>query len=301
MPEKYTRGVAKGVFTRARKGLMSLIQKGADDSVTLAARNPLVQCYFKLEEAHINNIMAAQIDIEESQEDTNYLDQPHQELTDALFMYGEFLERKEKFNSDAMVLEDCIFNFGSPAKNVSKLIKDGIMFADMRIEIKRIEEMMQRLIERKNNLVSNSSGFTGCDLEGLQTRLRKEVIKEAEKAKAIALQFLKESDYVLPTSGAAGTGGRASHSSNTKKEAVQLPKFASDKKGGQAFLKNPIWLKNWNAQIIDYEEKYRASMLLSNIDNEDQKKIIGIDNKYVKAMDKLDKYYGDLTIRGSCP
>ena len=34
-------------------------------------------------------------------------------------------------------------------------------------------------------------------------------------------------------------------------------------------------------------------MLMSHLDNEAQKKIIGLENEYKKAMDKLDKYYGD--------
>ena len=32
-------------------------------------------------------------------------------------------------------------------------------------------------------------------------------------------------------------------------------------------------------------------MLLSHLDNEAQKKIIGLENKYEKVMEKLDKYY----------
>ena len=79
--EKIAQGTAKGAFTRGRNALMSQIQKGAEDSVTLAIRNSFVKCYSKLEEAHTNDIMAAQIDIEESQKGANYLDQPHQELT----------------------------------------------------------------------------------------------------------------------------------------------------------------------------------------------------------------------------
>ena len=34
-------------------------------------------------------------------------------------------------------------------------------------------------------------------------------------------------------------------------------------------------------------------VLLSHIDNEAQKKINGLENEYVKAMERLDKYYGD--------
>lgn len=91
--------------------------------------------------------------------------------------------------------------------------------------------MAQRLIDRQNDLLSNNSSFTDFDLEGLETRLKKKVTDEAEKAKAIALQFLKDSNLVLSAAivRATGTGWGAS-SSNTKKDAVQLPKFFGDEK-----------------------------------------------------------------------
>ena len=86
------------------------------------------------------------------------------------------------------------------------------------------------------------------------------------------LQFLKDSGH-LPTATvrAAGTS-KGSSSSNTKKEAVQLPQFCGDEEAGQAFLKYPILLKNQNLQILDYKKKYRARMLLSHIDNQGQNK-----------------------------
>ena len=121
-----------------------------------------------------------------------------------------------------------------------------------------------------------------------------EVIDKVEKAKVIALQFLKDSDLVMPatTVEAPRTAGGTT-SSNTKKDAVQIPKFSGDEKGGQAFLKYRIWLKNWKSQIFDYEEKYRVSMLLSHVDAEAQKKLIGLETEYEKAMEKLNKYHGD--------
>ena len=74
---------------------------------------------------------------------------------------------------------------------------------------------------------------------------------------------------------------------------MQLLRFSGEEKGGQAFLKYPIWSKNWKSQITDYEEKYRATMLMSHIDAEVQKKLVGLETEYEKAMEKLDRYYGD--------
>ena len=117
-------------------------------------------------------------------------------------------------------MEASIINFGSPAEDVSNLIKEGISFADMRTEIKRIKEKAQRLINTKNNLISNSLYSTDFD-PGLEIRLRKKVIDETEKAQGIALKFFKDSNPVstAATIGSTGIGGGAS-SSNTKKEAV---------------------------------------------------------------------------------
>ena len=107
--------------------------------------------------------------------------------------------------------------------------------------------------------------------------------------------FLKDLSPSSTTAAAKATrtSGGGGHSSNTKREAVQLPKFSGDEKAGQAFLKYPIWLENWKSQILEYEEMYRASILMSHIDSKAQKKIIGLETKFNKAMEKLDKYYGD--------
>ena len=121
-------------------------------------------------------------------------------------------------------------------------------------------------------------------------QVRKVVIDEVKKARVIVSQFLKDS---TPVSTAAVRTGGGTSSSNTKKEAMQLPRFSGEEKGGQAFLKYPIWSKRWKSQITDYEDKYRATMLMSHVDAEVQKKLVGLETEYEKAMEKLDRYYGD--------
>ena len=100
--------------------------------------------------------------------------------------------------------------------------------------------MAQKLIDRKEDLFPYGSSVVDFDVKALETIMMKEVIDETKKAKNIALKFLKEANPVPgATVRATGTGG-----GTTKKEAVQLSRFLSDEKGGQAFLKYPIWLKN---------------------------------------------------------
>ena len=94
--EKIAQGTARRAFTRNKNGLMSLIQRRVKDSELLAAGNTLVECYSSLEKANTDYLVAASIDIEENQEEAHYLNQPHQDLTDALFTYGKFIERGEE-------------------------------------------------------------------------------------------------------------------------------------------------------------------------------------------------------------
>ena len=70
-----------------------------------------------------------------------------------------------------------------------------------------------------------------------------------------------------------------------------LPKFSGDEKF--AFLKYPVWKQQWSSHITEYEEKYRATMLLNHLDAKALEQIVGLENQYDKAMEQLDKYYND--------
>ena len=60
------------------------------------------------------------------------------------------------------------------------------------------------------------------------------------------------------------SGGKLSNSS-TKRELIKLPKFQGDEKGSP-YVNFPIWKKQWDSQIDDYEPKYRAGLLLDHLD-----------------------------------
>ena len=74
--------------------------------------------------------------------------------------------------------------------------------------------------------------------------------------------------------------------STTKKETVMLPTFSGDKV--TAYLRYPVWRKQWMPHIMDYEEKYRPTMLLHHLDEVATEKIIGLENNYDQAMVALD-------------
>ena len=67
-----------------------------------------------------------------------------------------------------------------------------------------------------------------------------------------------------------------------------LPKFRGDEK--TAFLQYPVWKKLWSSHIVEYEVKYRSTMLLNHLDAKALEQIVGLENDYDLAMAQLDRY-----------
>jgi len=74
-------------------------------------------------------------------------------------------------------------------------------------------------------------------------------------------------------SGGSLSGGRPF--STTKRETVMLPHFSGDER--TAYLKYPIWKKQWDTHIQEYEDKYRSTMLLNHLDEKAQLQIVGLE------------------------
>ena len=68
-----------------------------------------------------------------------------------------------------------------------------------------------------------------------------------------------------------------------------LPKFNRDEK--TACLKFSMWKKQWDAQILEYDEKYRSRLMMNHLDSRERK--VDMENNYVAAITKLDWYYND--------
>ena len=104
------------------------------------------------------------------------------------------------------------------------------------------------------------------------------VVDEVARCKRIILEYVKD-DVTATTVVAADTCGGTSSSrssfSTTKRETVMLPQFSGDEK--TAFLKYPVWKQQWDGHIIEYEDKYRATMLLNHLDSKAQEQIIGLE------------------------
>ena len=183
-----------------------------------------------------------------------------------------------------------IESYGSPATNLSQLSNEKtISCADMRVELGKIEATLSKLMEEKAKLISLDPT---ADIAAVSEQFNARVVDEVARCKKIALEYVK--DDVITAASAVDTGGggeRRSSFSTTKRETVMLPQFSGEEK--TAFLQYPIWKKQWLSHISEYEVKYRATMLLNHLDSKAKEQIIGFENEYDRAMEKLEKYYND--------
>ena len=104
----------------------------------------------------------------------------------------------------------------------------------------------------------------------------------------------RQVEALLNTSGGgASVGAVASKVSNaTKKEAVRLPSFKGDEKSSP-YLKFPVWKKQWDCLITEYEEKWRAGLLWDHIDEVARSKFDGWETDYAEAIKRLEQFYGN--------
>ena len=76
-----------------------------------------------------------------------------------------------------------------------------------------------------------------------------------------------------------------------KRETVSLPKFSG--KEATAYLNYPVWRKNWDMLIAVYPENVKASVLFEHLDESAKRRLIGLENDYHPAMDKLATHFGN--------
>ena len=115
---------------------------------------------------------------------------------------------------------------------------------DLENKLNRLEEMTSQLIV----LCTEEEGRQWDDMMRVDAR------PKIMAALLLAEKDLKEREPV-PTTGSTATS-TATAKGTTRKEAVTLPTFSGiEKPRCSPFLEYPVWLKNWNQHIVDYEEK----------------------------------------------
>ena len=201
--------------------------------------------------------------------------------------------KKQEFTAAQASFRTKLEGFGKPSANLSLLSSEkNISYADMRLEIKKLENSQAKLVEERVKLVNMDPT---ADLSAFIDMFNNMVVVEVDNCKRIALEYLKEDvSTTSATSEVLSTGrGRGSGItfSSTKRETVILPKFSGEEK--TAYLKYPVWKEQWNSHITEYEVKYRSTMLLNHLDSKALDQIIGLENDYEKAMQQLDRYYND--------
>ena len=306
---KAVRVSKRGAFTRKKNYLQQLLDGGAPVHKLKDTFAELTDAFKALEVAN----EAVMVAVEEDQLETEgaYLDTVSDELSAMDLKVCTSLdtqnqqdkqekavedeaERKRNFEGALAALKTKLESFGKPSANLSELIAEkSISFVDMRLEVSKLEDQQAKLLEER---VKVASMDPAADISGICDQFTNLVVVEVDRCKRLALDYLKEDTTVVSTPAAtveSGGGTRFSSTgfSTTKRETVMLPKFSGEEK--TAYLQYPVWKKQWSCHIAEYEEKYRATMLLNHLDAKALEQIVGLESEYDKAMDQLDRYYND--------
>ena len=309
---KITRTNKLSAFTRKKNHLTQLLEGGASSEKLHAAYKDLSDAFKVLEHSHEDYMLV----IEEDQLETEaaYLDDSAGVLSSLDLRINQAMENQTKLASDLemqrkededkatkerefsialAVFKSSISGFGKPSVNLAKLSEEKkISYEDMRAEITNLEVAVKGLIDEKVKVLNlNPTVDLSAELDLFNIL----VVQEVERCKNIALEYIKDapSTTVAAVTTVASGGGvtRASAQSATKRETVMLPQFSGEEK--TAFLQYPIWKKQWENHIVEYESKYRATMLLNHLDSKAKEQIVGHETDYDESIKKLEHYYND--------
>ena len=316
---KKRRTVALGTFTRNENNLNAMIEDASPKHIVTPQYEKVQACWNKLEEVHDAYIESVEGDI--TDEDLNKLDEPNVRYRAVVKRYSDFLkisdnvertdlQQKEKENRDAEEVirkqvatekkmaeedqykEEIAAKFKSAKAELEtgidafnrfvKSMKDAVV--DVTDSVKRSElgKVEAEFKELKSQLVK----LTGIDVNEDTADMNVKFVDVAEKA---YLDFHKLVTSELTDTHSSTSGGSNSLS---KRELVDLPSFQGDEKASP-FVKFPIWKKQWDTQILDYEPRYHWRMLDKHLDDAARAKFIGYEGKYEEAMKRLSQYYGD--------
>ena len=325
--EEERKQTLKGNFTWSVNNLNVLLDQGVSQVELVAPQfERMNRCYEILEKRHQEFLNATDIDIEDDPAGFAYMDDCDATHAAAVVKYSSFLkketadqllaeqtakenqekkeredrkaledqtkaaeliklneERSKRFDSEKAQLSICIAGF----KRMTLTIVDdltGVSVVDRRWEFGKVESEFSSL---KNRLVA----LAGIDPAQDLVELNETFEKDAEEV------FLKaQKDILLTLKDQSETSGGASSSSNSsstiRKEQVTLPTFEGDE-SKSPFLKFPVWQKQWQVMIADYDASYRDVMLWRHLDDAAQGKIVGYETRYEEAFERLRQFYGD--------
>ena len=291
---KKVRNTKHNQFKRRNSVVISLIDgSGTLDSLTDPMKD-LEEAFAALEAAHDEYSAAA--DDKDIEEEGDFMESPLALYTQAKLKLNQKAEAisskeaKQKLDSRMVSFKANLDNFNKSAEYVLQLIESNAASAtDIRVELSMLDTKYSEVLKEKNEVLS---GGIIADSAEVTKQFEDLVITPREKCKTAAYKFLKDSPApVAPVVNGGGSRTSSSSMSTTKRETVMLPKFSGDEK--TAFLKYPIWKTQWDSHILEYEEKYRATMLQNHLDDKAMAQIVGYENDYEGAITQLDNYYSD--------
>ena len=288
---KRLRQVKLSAFTRKQGHVQGLIDRSASIESLNEAIDELKEAFKAIEDSHDEYVAA--VDEVTLQEEGDYLALPAVKLETMKSKTRELVKKlstTEKGEASKAKFKIGLDNFGTPSQLLKQLSTENrISLADMKAELEKVEKTYDLL------KVDMMALDPASDVAALLDRYNKDVATEVEECKKIALQYRRDVGEELSVAAVAEEGSRASSGarvfSTTKRETVMLPHFSGDEKS--AYLKYPVWKKQWEEHIQEYEEKYRATMLLSHLDDKAQLQIVGLETNYDEAIKQLDSYYND--------
>ena len=169
---------------------------------------------------------------------------------------------------------------------------------DMKIDLKRkrLDEEFRSLKKSLTDLPSIDPNKDVADLNDLFANDAEKLYIAVQKW---VLSELKDSTSPSVPGSSSSSSSTATSNYSTKKESVCLPKFKGDEKE-DPYLQYPVWRKEWNLLIVEYDEKYRFTMLSTHLDKAAKEQFVGFENDYEEALKRLDSFYGDASKVVSC-
>ena len=279
---KKVRTTKKRIFTRKVNEFKE--QVGKDFNMLKAAYEEIDLAYSELVKASDDYDNLVGVEAVEAEED--YMENPYKEKSNAQtqFLAAKFAVAQGKLKSRMTQFQN-----DKPSDLISKWCSEkSIGFSDLRKKLAKVEAEYVELKQQHASVVEMNPT---ADLTELAREFTSLVVEEYSRCEEVGFAYLQADVPPVQGSSPANEPGISSSSCNTKKETVKLPKFNGDEK--TAYKTYPVWRKQWDSHIMDYEEKSRSTMLLNHLDELALEQIVGYKNEYVEAMKRLDKYYGN--------
>lgn len=180
------------------------------------------------------------------------------------------------------------------------IVKDmltDISVVDRRQEWQKVESEYSVLKKQFVQILGIDKSLDVTGITALFNKDAEDVFVDTQKQIPIELKDVPlTSGGVVWSSVFSGTDSNSSSSSSSnstvRKEPVNLPRFCGSETNSP-YLTFPTWLKQWNVLILEYDERYRTSMLRDHLDQTARSKFIGYEDDYEESMKRLSSYYGD--------